>query len=245
LKLTPFEVLYGYPPRHLGIEFTESSTVPSLQQWLAERKLMVQLVQQQLVRAQQCQKQQADRHRSDRNFMVGDMVYLKLQPYVQSSLVKRANHKLAFKFFGPYPVIAKIGSVAYKLGLPPSSSIHPVFHVSLLKKASGSNMQVSSTLPPLPDSLQKLVRILQRRQMQTHTGVVPQLLIQWTDWPEELATWEDEAAIIARFPEVAAWGQAVTEGGENVMTSNEPTVRSRPRREKRPNSRLSGLEWTH
>jgi hypothetical protein len=79
---------------------------------------MVQLVQQQLARAQQCYKTQADKHRSERTFEVGDMVYLKLQPYVQSSLVKRANHKLTFKYFGPFLVVAKVGAVAYKLGLP-------------------------------------------------------------------------------------------------------------------------------
>jgi hypothetical protein len=68
---------------------------------------------------------------------MGDWVYLKLQPYVQSSLVRRANHKLAFKFFGPYPIVSKVGMVAYKLRLPDSTTIHPVFHVSLLKKFIG------------------------------------------------------------------------------------------------------------
>jgi ribosomal protein L21E len=96
---------------------------------------MVQLVQQLLHRSQQRQKHQADKHRTKRSFEVGDLVYLKLQPYMQSSLIRRANHKLAFKFFGLYLVIAKVGSVAYKLDLSASSHIHPVFHVSLLKKA--------------------------------------------------------------------------------------------------------------
>jgi hypothetical protein len=75
-------------------------------------------------------KRQADKGRSERQFQVGDQVYLKLQPYVQSSLAPRSNQKLAFKFFGPYPVVRRIGSVAYKLKLPDDSSIHPVFHVS-------------------------------------------------------------------------------------------------------------------
>lgn len=58
--------------------------------------------------------------------MVGDTVYLKLQPYVQSSLAPCSNQKLAFCFFVPFTVISKIGLVAYKLALPPSSHIHPV-----------------------------------------------------------------------------------------------------------------------
>jgi hypothetical protein len=116
---------------------------------------MTQLVQQQLARAQHHQKQQVDRHHSDRNFEVGDSVDLKLQPFVQSSLVKQTNHKPAFKHFGPYPVVQKVGKVAFKLELPASSSIHLVFYVSLLKKAIGPDVPVSSTLPPLSESLQK------------------------------------------------------------------------------------------
>jgi Skp family chaperone for outer membrane proteins len=72
-------------------------------------------LQQQLVRAQQRKKQHADKHKSEQSLEVGDMVYLKLQSSMQSSLVKRANHKLPFKFFGHYPLVAKVGSVAYKL----------------------------------------------------------------------------------------------------------------------------------
>lgn len=62
-------------------------------------------------------------------------MFLKIQPFMQSSLVPRANLKLAFCFFGPFPMVAKVGVVAYKLGLPSSNSVHPVFYVSQLKKA--------------------------------------------------------------------------------------------------------------
>lgn len=96
---------------------------------------MLAAVRQHLLRAQQRMKSQADKKRSDRSFTVGDMIYLKLQPYVQSSLAPRSNQKLGFKYFGPFKISEKIGSVAYKQDLPPSSTIHPVFHVSLLRLA--------------------------------------------------------------------------------------------------------------
>ena len=139
----------------------EACAVPDLQTWLLNRKLMVQLLQQQLCRVQQRQKYQADKNRTERSFVVGDQVFLKIQPYVQSSLHKRANHKLSFKYFGPFTVIEKIGTVAYKLNLPASTTIHPVFHVSLLKKAVGTNHQVSDVLPPVSDQFQVPVKILQ------------------------------------------------------------------------------------
>ena len=57
----------------------------------------------------------ADKNHTEREFKVGDMVYLKLQPYIQSSLVHRSSNKLSFQFFGPFQILEKIGAVAYKL----------------------------------------------------------------------------------------------------------------------------------
>lgn len=77
----------------------------------------------------------ADQKRSFREFKVGDQVYLKLQPYIQTSIAPRANHKLSFKFYGPFPITKKINAVAYKLQLSSHATVHPVFHVSQLRLA--------------------------------------------------------------------------------------------------------------
>jgi hypothetical protein len=74
---------------------------------------------------------------------VGDWVYLKLQPYTQMSVAPRSNQKLSYKYFGPYLIIQKVGAVAYKLQLPDHSKIHPVIHVSRLKKALPPSSEVS------------------------------------------------------------------------------------------------------
>ena len=65
------------------------------------------------------------------------MVYLRLQPYRQSSLKRSGVEKLKPRFYGPYRVIRKVGEVAYELELPEGSQVHNVFHVLRLKKAIG------------------------------------------------------------------------------------------------------------
>ena len=43
--------------------------------------------------------------------------------------------KLSPRFIGPFEILEKVDTVAYRLVLPPSlSSVHEVFHVSMLQK---------------------------------------------------------------------------------------------------------------
>lgn len=98
---SPFEALYGHLPRHFGISASDSVVVLELNSWLQDRQVMTSLIQQHLQCSRLRMKKQADQKRSEQSFAVGDWVFLKLQPYVQSSLAPRANQKLAFKFFGP------------------------------------------------------------------------------------------------------------------------------------------------
>ena len=90
--------------------------------------------------------QLANNKRSECILKVGDWVYFKLQPYRQQTMSRRASHKLAAKYYGPYQVIECIGAVACWLGLPSSSVIHPMFHISQLKQYMGRKI-VYDNLP--------------------------------------------------------------------------------------------------
>jgi hypothetical protein len=130
IGMSPFEALYGRVPRHFGTAAGVNKVVSGMEDWLQDRKVIAGLIQQHLNMAAVRIKPHADKGRSEHQLEVGVMVFLNLQPYIQSSLAPRANQKLSFKFFGPFPVLQKVSLVAYKLGLPASSSIHLVFHIS-------------------------------------------------------------------------------------------------------------------
>lgn len=215
LQMSPFQVLYGYAPQHFGLDVLKPTPVPVLDDWLREKTVITALVRQHLARAQNRMKVAADKNRSERVFAVGDHVYLKIQPYVQSSLAPRANQKLAFRYSGPFPIIAKLGPVAYKLALLESCSIHPVIHVSQLKKALPSSVSVAQ-LPDQLDGLQVPQKILQRRW--DPKGNL-EGLVQWSELPASLATWEDLTSLRQLFPRAPAWGQAAPYPGGNVSSA--------------------------
>jgi hypothetical protein len=92
-----------------------------------------------------------DKHMIEHKFEVGDLVFLRLQPYRQLSLKKSGAEKLKPIFYGPYRIMHWVGEVSYELELPEGSKIHNVFHVSCLKKAVGKFISTSEELPPLDE----------------------------------------------------------------------------------------------
>ncbi|KAK1679361.1 hypothetical protein QYE76_040209 [Lolium multiflorum] len=215
-------VLYGYQPRHLGISNLQSDTPPELAAWLEHRKELTAIIQQHLHRAQQRMKHQEDKKRSEREFQVGDKVYMKLQPYIQTSVARRPNQKLSFKYFGPYEILARIGKMAYKLKLPIGAKIHPVLHVSQLKLAVPPNQVHDSDLAFLsitndPSSVYPS-EVLGRRMIKRGRGFIHQIQVTWSGLPASLATWEPEAELRRRYPGVAVWGQPALQGEESDTT---------------------------
>lgn len=255
IKMSPFMALYGHEPRHWGIDDSFTCTAPSLEDGLSDRKKMQHLLLHNLNHARQYMKNQADKKRIERTFSLGEEVFVKLQPYVQSSVNRRINHKLSFRYFGPYKITKGINPVAYEVGLPPDSRIHPVFHVSQLREVLKTGMTASVSLPVISDVPAVPVKIIGHRWRQSPTGRREQVQVQWPPDSSMDITWEDKLELLQQFPDIAAWGQAVTQEGGDVSSS---TARgddeeglglarrpARPKRLVQPNRRQVGPEWTN
>ena len=101
---------------------------------IGETNEKVKLIHERLKVARSQQKSYADVRRKDLQFQVGDKVFLKVSP-IKGTLRFGQKGKLSSRFIGPYEILSLVGDVAYRLALPPElSSVHNVFHVSMLKE---------------------------------------------------------------------------------------------------------------
>ncbi|KAG2383927.1 uncharacterized protein HKW66_Vig0153100 [Vigna angularis] len=112
--------------------------------------------------------------------------------------------KLSPKFIGPYQILKKIGPVAYELALPPQlSNLHPVFHVSQLRKyiANPSHVLELEDIQLSPDRTLELqpVRIEDVRT-KLHKGKDVRLVKVVWDAKTEDSTWEVESAMKDMYP---------------------------------------------
>jgi len=100
-----------------------------------------------IVAAQLPQKEYYDLHRKpDPNLQSRDMVWL-LPRNIKTT---RPSKKLDYNQIGPFNILAKIGTSAYKLALPPSMAIHNTFHISLLEPYQDNPFPSQIKEPPPP-----------------------------------------------------------------------------------------------
>ena len=92
------------------------------------------LIRQRPLTAQSRQKSYVDMGRRPLEFEVGDHVFLKVMP--KRGVVRFGKRgKLSLRFIGPFEILERVGTVAYRLDLPPSmSGVHEVFHISMLRR---------------------------------------------------------------------------------------------------------------
>jgi hypothetical protein len=217
LGTTPFKLVYGRDPPRL-LQYTIGSTrIEAVDKAIQERDVVLQDARARLLQAQQRMKNAYDSGHRELNFEIGAWVWLKLQPYRQLSVSKQKHHKLQPKFFGPFQVMAKVGSAAYKLQLPMNSRIHDVFHVSLLKEYKGPPPTSAGNLPPVFDG--KALPTPKAALRSSINRGTRELLVQWAGNTPEEATWEPFHQFREAYPEFELEDTLNAERGSDDMDS--------------------------
>ena len=166
----------------------------------------VELIRRRMKAAQDRQKSYADKRRTDLEFEVGDMVFIKVSP-LRNVVRFGAVGKLAPRFVGPFPIIERIGQMAYKVELPERlAGVHNVFHVSHLRKCLHESTEVvepsiledvevekEATFRRVP------IRILGTEIKKLRNREVKLVKVQWSEAQED-ATWETEEKIRTLYP---------------------------------------------
>jgi hypothetical protein len=205
LKMAPFEVLYRCRCRTPlnWIELGEKVIFgPDL---VDEAEATVHHIQDNLKATKSCQESYANKRRRPLQFEVGDHAYRKVSPMKDVKRF-RVKGKLSPRYIGPFPILGRCGTMAYKLELPPSlAGVHDIFHVSQLKKYLKAPVDV--VLPevaPLESDLtypEHPIKILDQKSHVTRWKTIKFYKIQWSNHMVEEATWESEDFLRSCHPE--------------------------------------------
>ena len=202
--MAPFEALYGRRCRSpIGwFEVGESKLVgPDLIQEAIEK---VKVIKDRLVTAQSRQKSYADQRRRPLEFSVGEHVFLRVSP-MKGILRFGKKGKLSPRFIGPFEILEKIGQVAYRLALPPNlSGVHPVFHVSMLRKyVHDPSHIIQHQTVQLDENLSYTEQpraIVDRRLKRLRSKDVASVKVVWQGPSGEEMTWEPESIMREKYP---------------------------------------------
>ena len=137
-------------------------------------------------------------------FQVGDTVFLKVAPMERVMRFGKKG-KLSPRYNRPFEILERIGKVAYRLALPPNlSSVHNVFHVSMLKKYVQDTSHILEQEPiEVHGDLtykEKPVQILDRKEKALRNKVIPLVKVLWRNHKIKEATWEREDEMKEKYP---------------------------------------------
>ena len=167
------------------------SNVEAVQVMVDRMKTALEEAQANLAHAQSRAQYQANKSRRDESYKVGDEVLLATR---NLRIDQHLPSKLRRRWIGPFRVVKVVSPLAYEVDLPPGWKIHPVFHVSNLKRYARSPEFIRSETPPPPELVDgeeeyKVEAILR------HKGSGARRLYQvlWMGYPVTEASWEPES----------------------------------------------------
>ncbi|XP_075483798.1 uncharacterized protein LOC142523951 [Primulina tabacum] len=204
IGMAPFKALYGRKCRSPICWEDVGERQMSRPEFIQEMKDKVELIRKRMKTAQDRQASYANKRRRPLEFQVGDYVFLKVSPF-RGTMRFGHKGKLAPRYIGPYMIVERIGTLAYRLDLPPSLYlIHNVFHVSMLRKYEPDPSHILNVEDVELDSslsyVEHPMQILDRKERQLRNKTIPLVLVQWSRHGREESTWELEAKMRQEWP---------------------------------------------
>nr|GEU80084.1 putative reverse transcriptase domain-containing protein [Tanacetum cinerariifolium] len=157
-----------------------------------------------LLTARSRQKSYVDVRRRPLEFIAGDKVMLKVSPW--KGMIRFEKHgKLSPRYIGPFKILERVGSVAYKFELPRElQGIHNTFYVSNLKKClSDESLIISLDEVQLDDKLQFIeepAEIIDHDVKRLKQSRIPIIKVHWNSRRGPEYTWEHEDQIKRKYP---------------------------------------------
>jgi transposase InsO family protein len=156
------------------------------------------LAKESLAVAQERQAASADIHRREHDFKIGDRILLNLENITLPSDRTRTSQKLLARFAGPHTIIEQLSPVSFRLDLPPSMKIHPVFHVDRFRHYHPSPAELGPRTPARPPPViiedeeeYEVEAIADHRKVNNKM----EFLLQWQGYSREDWTWEPESEL--------------------------------------------------
>ena len=191
-----FFLNYGYHPLHplQLLHSPEETNIEAVVQFTSRMQRDFEMALQQLQRAREQMMHQTDWQRRSVEFQEGDNVLLS----TRHIRFRRCPTKLQRRYVGPFKIVQKISNVAYRLQLPEDWTMHPVFHISLLKPWRESDWSCPVDEPELDVNLEPQPRyeidhILKWRKVKVGRRTTREFLVTWHGYPLDEAQWVPEA----------------------------------------------------
>ncbi|GJR48371.1 putative reverse transcriptase domain-containing protein [Tanacetum coccineum] len=208
IKAAPFEALYGRKCRSpiCWAEVGDAQlTGPEIVHETTEKIIQIK---KRIQAARDRQKSYADRRRKPLEFEVGDKVMLKVSPW--KGVIRFGKRgKLNPRYIGPFRIIAKVGTLAYRLELPEQlSRVHSTFHVSNLKKCFVDEpLAIPLDEIQIDDKLhfiEEPVEIMDREVKRLKQSRIPIVKVRWNSRRGPEFTWEREDQMKKKYPHLFA-----------------------------------------
>jgi hypothetical protein len=205
LKMAPFKVLYGHRCRTPLNWIEPGEKVIFGLDHVKEAEATIHHIQDNLKVVKLRQETYVNKRCRHLEFKVGNHVYLRVSP-MKGMKKFGVKGKLAPRYIGPFPILEKCGTVAYKLDLPQSlAGVHGIFHVSQLRKCLKAPVDV--VLPEVTSLETDLsypehpTKVLDQKDRVTRHKTIKFFKIQWSNHSEEEATWESEDFLHSLHPD--------------------------------------------